>query len=529
MESRSRSKSPSKSPSRSPSRSKQPTLLKRSLSKMFEQEPSFGKESKATNLKYISGPVSWTGFEFGNKAVHFFGDKHYSKENGCEELNEDIECFDAALSVDYSYYAKKRKVSCMSIDGLIKAIYETSGEKNDFYADFFYEYPYETKKKRRGKYEVYAEQIGFLAVIHDYTVDIINHVFSEKVNPRANFHPIDIRVDWTKSDTEIPRLPLDLFSLIPILIFQGKTEIPRLPLDSQEIFANDILDLFKKGELDYYKSKNYILFIKNLINQLSNWKDKTIYHRNFLLSLEKIYAHVTTHGMGGKIENTMFASIRMLESLNKKQITFKGINISEYIQKFFETQLNELMNKNKNVTDVVEYLENTMLKLGESIMDIATLTKLFKRLANDEPQVIIVYAGDSHIESYVKFFTQILGLKPLPGFVNRATKPNRCLINKDFSEIFGKWIDLDIPTSPKKSKRATKSIEITTPKKSKRETKSIEITTPKKSKSETKSIQRTTPRKSKSETKPIQRTTPRKSNRTSKPIERFSEQYNKFY
>ena len=488
-------RSRSKSPSKSPSRSKQSTLLKRSLSKMFEQEPSFGKESKTTNLKYISGPVSWTGFEFGNKAVHFFGDAHESKENGCEELNEDIRCFDSN-SVDYAYYAKKIKINCMSIDGLIRAIYETNGEKNDFYADFFYEYPYETKKKRHAKYEVYAEQIGFLADIHDYNVNIINNFFSEKVNPMANFHPIDIRFDWTKSDTEIPRhLPLDLFTVIYGLLLQGNMDIT----DSQEIFANDILDLFKKGELDYYKSKNYILFIKNLINQLSNWKDKTIYHRNFLLWLEKIYAHVTTHGMGGKIENTMFASIRMLESLNKKQITFKGINISEYIQKFFETKLNELMNKNKNVTDTVEYLENTMVELGGSIMDIATLTKLFKRLANDEPQVIIVYAGDSHIESYVKFFTQILGLKPLPGFVNRTTETNRCLINQDFSEIFGKWIDLDIPTSPKKNK------------------------------SKTKPIQRTTPRKSKSKTKPIQRTTPRKSKRVSNPIERFSEQYNKFY
>ena len=160
----------------------------------------------------------------------------------------------------------------------------------------------------------------------------------------------------------------------------------------------------------------------------------------------------------------------------------------------FETKLNELMNKNKNVTDAVEYLENTMVPLGGSIMDIATLTKLFKRLANDEPQVIIVYAGDSHIKSYVEFFTEILGLKPLPGFVNRETKEeNRCLINKDFSEIFGKWIDLDIPTSPKKNKREITSKERTTPKK-------------------------------KSE-----RTTPRKSKRVSKPIERFSEQYNKIY
>jgi hypothetical protein len=460
------------------------------LSEIFNKELSSGKESKTTNLKYISGPVSWTGFEFGNKAVHFFGDAHFSKENGCEELNKDITCFDS-MGVDWPYYvknAKKNKKNCMSIDGLIKAIYETGGEKNHFYADFFYEYPYGTKKKRHGKYEVYAEQIGFLADIHNYNVDIINNVDSEKVNLRANFHPIDIRIDWTKSDTEIPtQLPLDLFIVISGLISEGYLDFT----DSQEIFANDILDLFKKGELDYYKSKNYTLFIKNLINQLSNWKDKTIYHRNFLLWLEKIYAHVITHGMGGKIENSMFASIRMLESLNKKQITFKGINISEYIQKFFETKLNELMNKNKNVTDAVEYLENTMVPLGGSIMDIATLTKLFKRLANDEPQVMIVYFGYKHIMSYIKFFTEILGLKPLPGFINSnydnpydANSYRRCLINKDFSEIFGKWIDLDIPTSPKKNKREITSKE---------------------------------------------RTTPRKSKRVSKPIERFSEQYNKIY
>jgi hypothetical protein len=43
---------------------------RRSLSKLFESKPKDELISNNINLRYISGPVSWYGFEFDNKAVY---------------------------------------------------------------------------------------------------------------------------------------------------------------------------------------------------------------------------------------------------------------------------------------------------------------------------------------------------------------------------------------------------------------------------------------------------------------------------
>jgi hypothetical protein len=442
---------------------------------MFEKEPSFGTESKM-NLKHISGPVSWTGFEFGNKAIHFFGDAHYSKEFNCEELLP-VKC-----SNSKHYYPDS---DCITIDGLIKAIFESS-DKKGFYVDVFLESPYETKKNRNKQYED-SSIIGYIGDVSNYIIDRLN---SGKDYGKTKFHPIDIRMEFEICDAESKncrsRIFLDLFTLIHFHIYQDDIDD-----DVRENFLNDILDLFYKGSFDYYKSKNYILFIKNLINKLSDWENKTILHRNFLAWLNKILNHVNTYGLGGKTENSMYHSIRMLESLNRKEITFKGINISKYIQDFFENEKNELLNKLKDNPNLADEI---FINIGVSIMDIATLTKLFKRIKNDdEPQVMIVFAGNDHIKSYVNFFTKILGLKPLPDFIiNDDEEHIRCLINPNFSKIFGKWIDTN---------KTIKSLEI------------VSNPNPRK-----------TPKKRKTGNVGI-RKTPRKS----KKIERFSEQYDKYY
>jgi hypothetical protein len=471
-------------------------LLKRSLSDIFQKETTFGNKSKM-NLKYISGPVSWTGFEFGNKAIHFFGDRHFSRDFNCEK-HYHLKC-----SNSKDYYPNS---DCITIDGLIKAIFETS-DKKGFYVDFFMESPYETKKIKP-RQSVQPSHIGYFSEVYNYVIEYIN----SSDNTRAKFHPIDIRSDWTICDAktiECKRISLDLFTFISLQLFQSDDESDV----TKKKFGNDIVKLFEKGSLDYYKSDDYILFIKNLIKKLSTWKNKTSFHKEFLIKLREIITHLNTYGIGGKTENTNYQSIKMLESLNRKEITFKGINISEYIQEFFENEKKEYLKKTKNEKGELDINLNFLLEIGAALMDIATLTKIFKRLENnDEPQVMIVFAGNDHIKSYVKFFTKILGLKPLPESISYANKEHiRCLVDPNFSKIFGKWIELDkieIPEkSPKEIKRKKSNETPTSPKEIKRKKSNV------------------TPRQSKR----VTLTTPRKSRRVSKPMETFSKQYDSYY
>lgn len=506
--------------SRSPSKLSSPrSPLKRSLSEIFGEEYILDKFK--INLKYISGPIAWTGFEFANKAIHFFGDRHFSREGNCEEYYG-VQC---SSSKDYDPNSE-----CMTIDGLIKAIFETS-DKKGFYADFFMESPYETKKIKP-RQSIQPSHIGYFADVYEYNIERIH---SGKANSKTKFHPIDIRTDWTicnRKTKKCERLPLDLFTYISVQLIHTE--------ESEEIkkeYGNDIVDLFQKGLLDYYKSDNYIVFIENLIKQLSNWKNKTSLHKNFLSHLKKILKHVTTQGIAGKKGNSIFQTIKMLESLNKKQITFKGINISEYIQDFFEKEKDEYV-KNVKHNPHIDLL--FLLEIGAALMDISTLTKIFKRLENDEPQVMIVFTGNDHIKSYVKFFREVLGLKPLPGSVLSANPEHiRCLVNPKFSTIFGRWIEGNkMPPSETGDKRKTLSdMETLTPeKKSKR--KKSNVTPPKLETSrsgERKSKRISTPRQSKKETTPSPKqtkretSTPRKSRRVSKPIENFSKQYGTYY
>jgi hypothetical protein len=428
---KSRSKSPSKT-SKSPQRS-----LNKSLSKIFKKEPYFIE--KDVDLKFISGPVSWTGFEFGNKAVHFFGDFHFSKDFSC---SDSLNC-----SSSKEYYADS---NCMTIDGLIKAIFENS-QKKGFYADVFLESPHETKKNKRNKTR---EDYGYFSDVYNYNFDRMN---SGKVYSKVKFHPIDIRFEFkpeVKYKRESPVISFDLFNIISEILWNSTIE-----------FKIDVLDLLMKGSLDFYKSKNYVSFIDNLIKELSGWKDKKDYeYKIFLKLLNEIFDHITKYGIGGRSENSIFYSIKMLESLNKKQITFRGKNISEYIQTFIESEIQKEIStyweefgkkiqEEKNIYwkefgNIAQLFQNISI----SIMDIATLTKLFKRLEinSEEPQILIIYAGQSHIKNYINFFTDILNLTPLPNR-NIYKEPNlkmryfdekfRCLENDNFSKIFGKWID----------------------------------------------------------------------------------------
>jgi hypothetical protein len=84
------------------------------------------------------------------------------------------------------------------------------------------------------------------------------------------------------------------------------------------------------------------------------------------------------------------------------------------------------------------------LNISNFIMDGYTLAKMFSKI-KDGPQIMITYAGKLHILNYVEFFKQQLNLKPIPSGKNKGL---RCVYNKNFGEIFGKWMDLSLKKTP---------------------------------------------------------------------------------
>jgi tRNA A-37 threonylcarbamoyl transferase component Bud32 len=415
--------------------------LKKSLSNIFRKTPIATTESEKINLRYISGPVAWTGFEFGNKAIHFFSDYHRSRLGNCEDSG--LLCSNVK-----EYYSNS---NCMTIDALTKYIFETSQIRN-FKAEVFLERPYQSKKTKILNVKE-KEEIGYLADIYNTYLDIFH---SGKNYSNVTLHNMDIRQEKKEDKMKI----IDLYTFIYSFI-QNKIQSNNID------FLEDLVRLLYSGSFDIYKSKDYVQFLSQLISNLkkTEWENKSSSHKLFVKNLESNLNFVKKWNFGHKSQDDSFINyyISMIDSLKRKNITFQGRNITEYIIEFIESEKNKLLEMFQNMKEEdqrLTHLTKTLfLNLGAYTMDVAVLTKMFKRLEDSSQQIIITVAGDFHIENYIYFFENILKLKPLDKptkninikyqklqyLAENTDEPFfRCLDNRNFGNIFGKWIDTTI-------------------------------------------------------------------------------------
>ncbi len=404
---------------------------RRSLSKLFESKPKDELVSNNINLRYISGPDSWYGFEFDNKAVHFFGDTHRSKEYRCED-------FGIGCSTYKEYIPTK---NCMTLEGLIHNIILTSEYKKDFYVDVLLEYPYESKTGKIYRSTRPVSDTGFIIDVYNYNLERLN---SGKQFTNTNIHLLNIRYEAKKEQDRIDYVDIDLFTNIYYLLLENFTT------EEKNEFAKYIFKLLNQGKLDYHKAEDYIYFLADLYNLLStdnvgNIAQASRLRIKFMNQIEEIIKFQRKFKADKNISNYL----NMFKSLHKKKIYFRGENISQYIINFIEQidkKLIDVINKiDINDPNFYSKLAYQFLLLGASKLDMAVLTKLFKKIDIEDPEINITFAGSAHIETFSRFFIEILGLTPISSPIKRSQQSKfRCLENKDFGDIFGKWLDRNV-------------------------------------------------------------------------------------
>ncbi len=442
---------------------------RKSISGLLNKTPT--KSDSKINLRYISGPISWTGFEFGNKSIHLFGDYHFSFANNCEDYG--IKCSDSNKTYPNS--------NCMTIDGLIKNIFY-SQDKMNFVADFFLEITQETKKKDYIEYNKEEEnRVGYIKKLY-------NNLKSNK----SNFHGIDIRTDFDLNRSN--QIEIDIFtiifSVIQRFIYYTKTRDDFLNI---LYFGYDMYYLLKDEQLEYNKASDLTQFFLQLKDQLTNQiiplresEGVNVDIYKFLVGkIETVISNIQRL----KLKNDKYVSklFYNLDSLSQKNITFQGVNITQYINQFIEQKRNLFLSQIENtlekmsqlvelddsqfyvdyelINDLAEYFVHN----GALTMDGFLFAKLFKRLQEeknkDQKQIIIIYAGDFHNNHYIEFFTKILNLKPIPEpilslYSNQNKELFRCLDNPNFGFIFSKWIDKTIYEEDNKSDKNTKQTKL---------------------------------------------------------------------
>ena len=412
--------------------------LKKSLSKIFQDSPSTQRDVQVP-IRYISGPISWTGFEFGNKAIHLFGDEHFSREGNCESSN--LKCSTYKQFIPDS--------DCVTIDGLIKNIFVTS-EENDFRADVFLE-AYYSSKNDKNKRSRLVQNTGYLDDIDNFYSALME---TGETRNHSKLHYLDVRFMVDENQNHII---VDLFTILYAIIRNNLKTTPEIDMF---IFVRDMLEMINDGKFDYYKSKNIVQFLKNLIKELEP-KVSTDKYDLYGKFVNELKMNLENAKYKIKDNNPVSNYYGLVESLNKKNVTFRGKNISTYIQDFIEKDKNftqqldkrfdrylnydrdYLTKKDKeSLSNYVTRSMNEILHIGSLFMDGVMLSKMFKRLQEKDSQIIIVYAGDAHIDNYIRFLTTEMNLAPMGSM--KTTKLRRCLDNPEFSKIFGKWIDVSL-------------------------------------------------------------------------------------
>jgi hypothetical protein len=405
-------------------RSPKPKSSQKTLDTILTKTPP-PTRSKIIELRYISGPISWTGFEFEQKAIHLFGDKHFSYETNCESGG--LKCSTVSeLILD---------TDCQSIDLLLRNIF-LSSEKNSFYADLFIEKAYQSQKDNNPR-------VTYYKVAKQYMDNISNELNRMKSvgesKQYSKLHPSDIRRHDDNNSIE----PYNILRAI-IIYLDGLNIIS----NSYYYFLYDMYELIMDGKLNYFRTKNFLTFFEDLIkelNQLKNGrKDDTEYHSYIDVLIRNMQKSKNFFKMKSNVPISYFDAI--LDSLQKKNITFQGKNISDHIFEYTEREIQNYVAENPvavyseslnmMIKEFFNYLNMLLLNISAFITDGFVLSKFFQQM-KPGPQIILAYFGNSHIQNYRKFFTEELKLKPLPNSIVESDR--RCLENPAFGKVFNKW------------------------------------------------------------------------------------------
>lgn len=353
------------------------------------------------NIKHILGPISLTELYDGKKCVYIFGDNH-KIETRCHHDNN---------HVHIKEYIEK-------------ILFFQKNQKNHIPVHILVEYAfpenYPTKRKTNMKLDCYIHHI-FNHLTSDENISHYRNI--------AQVHSCDVRYfDGYHNPA---------FEMCLDLTHSFVCDFDNLNKEFHEAsypYYNDHMKKcvnymkYKLNELiiEYHEKINNIVNFNKLIDELGN--DKNIVHNLIQKNIQKI----KDHDLREKI-NDYF-----LKRIENEQKLLKSIFANNTFQNLLDPKqcfhnYDEYMKFTKDINELLTYyvgMLSSFCDLDAYRMDYYTMARLFKTDSNgNEKTKIIIYAGDSHADTYIDFLKFI-------GFTQKAR-----VLNDEKSDTF-QCIDL---------------------------------------------------------------------------------------
>lgn len=416
------------------------------------------------NISKLSGPVSCYEFYFQERRYIFFGDEHFTKERNCESTGNN--CLD--IDLDNFPHARIGISNCYTFPAYLDKKL-TYNNINKIKTDLYIERPF---RKPLGEHygiptnaKVFREKLADKdpKVIEYWTsMDYLRQTQSVlydclKVDkqhcpylPNIRVHYADIRYSTLKED-ELTRA--GNYSLVmPYVIdrFLAAILIPKIKnyviLLKENTNKENILKL-QQEILSHCADFNHILtFIINNIDNLYNiWLSEV----DFIDKLKLLQNLISPTAVGQILRdelwlNTLVTSLRDGKRMHKVAIQLRALRLAgnswlaNKIISFIKLQiipvkaivLSDLTDFSNvirkilhpkfpwdKIDNVWNYIQGLASKLRESIVSIYTylmdaylLARMFRFSASSE---IIIYTGEYHTLTYIKFFQRELSIYPV--------------------------------------------------------------------------------------------------------------------
>jgi hypothetical protein len=417
---------------------------------------------KKNKFSFISGPISFISFDDNGRKIYLFGDEHFDKKGNCETDYKNVKI--SCLQVDK--HNSKKKV-CYDFVYFLEKLFNIN-EKSKEYIDFYLETPFQKRYMRQEK----TGDVDYITSIEKVFKKCFLRNKSKCKFKKTRFHYIDFRIKNVKTVSSITYILVNFIQTIKKQINHFKDDKKKIKIIKNKIRFYDILAkrLYQKKInqklLQSYFEDNFRETMNKIFKQVTRGLNQKKYKR-YLIYVKKVFKQASNYY---KIRNKKKVHLikSQLDALRKEGVQFKNHEMADLIEEFVKknynnkvdlvlfqsyfkdyiVQLNKYI-KNKNIDEYDEYnkkinqfLMGSIIEMDAHIFDAYLLGRLFrtfkytKRKKHIPSKTIVIYAGNYHIQNYVNFFVDVLGMKPeiMTGPINKELK--RCIYSPKLKQRF---------------------------------------------------------------------------------------------
>lgn len=458
-----RLKNLSPTPSTTPSTLQLPTTP--SLPTLINIQPQHIQQPqiKKTGNDKLSGPISAYITNIKDKSFNFFGDAHFSMKNNCSP------CQDINLS-NLSLSSPPGSENCWDISVLLSKIFTQASEEGKW-VDFYLEVPFTGKNSYiPGQKDALSNVDDYLSKLYYIFYNCLNKLKCKYDTTR--FHYVDIRLEYKKLD--LPKITSELEKLMGERIPNYTNDITNYEMSISLERVMTSLEYFNKMVFKNDRRRNkFIETTDKLMRDLYFSGGQTMTGKIYPKNVRLFKLYLTSDNFAQDATELMRESLSIANDpeLNLKLITpsmivnRRGKNMhrvraqlealenegqEKLAKDIVDFILNQYINNNRT-NEIIDLWRGIMIaydgfihakyrssndinlllsrfgkeieRLGKItafsvtgialIMDAYTLARMFRKFP-DKKHIdsikSIVYAGDTHISTYVKFF-EYLGNK----------------------------------------------------------------------------------------------------------------------